>query len=1256
MSDPTLLPSGDDLRVALGVLVPAAMVTLASDRPSHDVWFAEGDRPKAEWSRVSGEAGPLPTWLVPWSNLLGSDQLRAPNGMARALVIADPIASAVSVVWWVESDAATGARLDGDLRGSPLLGMLRALIDGSLGWPSQTLGSLQRRPGIQLVLVASKRLDQDLEMVAREIYRQAGPYLLDVQVRLIFIESGGAPASHLDDVLAYHLPVEPWPTSAPWTEAEQEEFGAKLGDLERRLRESLAGLEADATSAAALFRLADRVSAMSAPGVAPREQAEADAPGTERARPMAPVHLRWALKLRRWDDADRPLRVSLGPVTLALGENASGKTSLAEAMSAVHLGAPRPRMWIPEHADRWGEAPIVELEALGEQGDDGGPTAIAASHLLPLFADDADLAASTAGDLSVASWAGLHGAGVMARQWSKIACMVRVLEAELPDLQPKTRAGKDIVGWTWVPRWMMGVIKAWLWQDSSPELEAARQAIRGRESRLYSAAMPFNSIPDFATYLQVHIPPGGSRWADVANLDAALGGNTALLAAAWRVAASKIEELRRELTITSERLEDVLFRHAAFAKLIDRYLSQDLHPPKKDVRANTATVVRLGQAGRLARWLAGGGVDLPLLLVDEPTLGQDDAASGRALARLLRLSRKVEAVRRARWTSGAAECQPKLLTARVDERGLRGLDEVATWASGGLASTLAPLGAPLPPQVVALSHREQTLAAVAELEGVTLTAPLRADLQALIPGPWWSPLSRSIKDAVPEGHGSRCSPLLLRASWPPAPDQLWRELALACAPKESASWRKWWNLLPGQLAKLGMFEIASEVSRVPKVVGWSSDDKNEVNTPPVLVETALRLIAWLASNDLLTAPLLDPEREFEPSTVRMLEIPARGGDAEEIGPTRLRRIGPVHDLLPELPSSWRACLDALPGGSGTHPDPWPVWLTFDESDLPAGQRGQSLGWIVEQTGLRLAEEVSEAALTARLHGRELKGMRLCAWSLDVSVSPASSEYAPWSRAVSLLQDRLVKRRLLRIQPNATVRIALCSDSPEDAGPKRPPHFRLFVPRGGTELEHEQMFEVGLRRLQAATASTKPPLEFALRCTMPIAMLAGSVFHRQTGYPAIVAQQLSNDVWTAWPLTVDPAAGAGWDEVKWVEQTDDPVEIHLAISVTHRILEDVQRWRGFTSSPPTTRCSLIHATVGKPGRDSVPNPEAAVRLARDLLPALDALRPNRSIPIRIFLSVPNVLAMAIGRESNAMGRFLVMDWDKEARTYKQVLTI
>lgn len=140
MPDPALLPTGDDLRIALGALIPSAMATPAAERPAFDVWFAEGGTASLAWCRVSGSASPIPAWLKPWATLLSAVHRRSPEGVTRTLVIADPIASAVSVVWQVQDDATTGSELEGDLRGEHLLGMLRDLIDGSLGWSSETLG------------------------------------------------------------------------------------------------------------------------------------------------------------------------------------------------------------------------------------------------------------------------------------------------------------------------------------------------------------------------------------------------------------------------------------------------------------------------------------------------------------------------------------------------------------------------------------------------------------------------------------------------------------------------------------------------------------------------------------------------------------------------------------------------------------------------------------------------------------------------------------------------------------------------------------------------------------------------------------------------------------------------------------------------------------------------------------------------------------------------------------------------------------
>ncbi len=61
---------------------------------------------------------------------------------------------------------------------------------------------------------------------------------------------------------------------------------------------------------------------------------------------------------------------------------------------------------------------------------------------------------------------------------------------------------------------------------------------------------------------------------------------------------------------------------------------------------------------------------------------------------------------------------------------------------------------------------------------------------------------------------------------------------------------------------------------------------------------ARRCLAWLIWTDLLPATLRDAEAEFALAGVSLQELPADGGHASDVGPTRLRRIGAVEEWLP----------------------------------------------------------------------------------------------------------------------------------------------------------------------------------------------------------------------------------------------------------------------------------------------------------------------------------------------------------------------
>jgi len=234
----------------------------------------------------------------------------------------------------------------------------------------------------------------------------------------------------------------------------------------------------------------------------------------------------------------------------------------------------------------------------------------------------------------------------------------------------------------------------------------------------------------------------------LAALDGALGGDAALRGYAMEVYDAARRGFKDQIQALSHALADLLRPPDELKEVLDALLDQEVI--RHTQRPNTAAQVRLGQAARLARWLQQGGRDWPLVLLDEPTLAQDEASCARTLARVLRLARKVELWRTAAFLAMTTEgWDPSTLVAlhaTGTEYNLEWIAPETAEATGGRV----PL--PAPAQVVVLSFQEQALAVVADQEGVVLDHKVRAALQGLVPRTWWGLLAEQLRKLA-DGKG-----------------------------------------------------------------------------------------------------------------------------------------------------------------------------------------------------------------------------------------------------------------------------------------------------------------------------------------------------------------------------------------------------------------------------------------------------------------------------------------------------------------------
>lgn len=230
-------------------------------------------------------------------------------------------------------------------------------------------------------------------------------------------------------------------------------------------------------------------------------------------------------------------------------------------------------------------------------------------------------------------------------------------------------------------------------------------------------------------------------------------------------------------------------------------------------------------------------------------------------------------------------------------------------------------------------------------------------------------------------------------------------------------------------------------------------------------------------------------------------------------------------------------------------------------------------------------------------------------------------------------------------------LILASYNPDEVLPGRHPDLRLFLPaeaqdRAGWEAQAWP----ALRQLrQALIAQGRRRLRIHAPCVPGLAIRAGAVFHRASGFEVSVTQRdESTGRQGVWALD-GPASPAPLR----VDRREDegligPDEVHLLVSATQDVFPMWSRWR-FDHPEPAV---MLHARPPTgPARDAVQGAPAARDLARAISDlALEERSKHPDLPLRIFYAGPNGLAVALGRSLNALSEIILMDFDKYAGRY------
>jgi hypothetical protein len=333
-------------------------------------------------------------------------------------------------------------------------------------------------------------------------------------------------------------------------------------------------------------------------------------------------------------------------------------------------------------------------------------------------------------------------------------------------------------------------------------------------------------------------------------------------------------------------------------KRLDQLLTHDVWYDERR-RRNTAALVRQGVAARLARAILLSPHSLPMLTLDEPTLGQHRVASARAIARITRLARVVEG---RRWVSARhiKRERPPGPPPEVSLAAARLTLARPTGQEDKLRETTEPLRLDIsarldlgPPMLLIFSYQEDALTRIAQLEGEQLTHSLSESLQKLV-APWWrADLVRGVR-ACDVAWFSATSRELPRS---PKPTLLLQQIEGALPDQPSAALtdheqNEWLKGAKVALGKLGLDALVVPLA-LPSGLDEKQSQEERDRWRGETLRASRELIRWLALVELLPAVMDDAPFDLHTSGVELRRLSPEGGEAQRVGALRLRRVSPV---------------------------------------------------------------------------------------------------------------------------------------------------------------------------------------------------------------------------------------------------------------------------------------------------------------------------------------------------------------------------
>lgn len=1341
-----LLPSDEGLRAFFGHIPERApwyyLRTLDKMGAGTPGPLEASGRSSAGWTSLSSGNGEIPR-----TGIHGVAARLCENETAPLLGVVDPLAGLVTLVWDV--DECIGTRREGNAA-SVFGRYIEATLHRYLSLVSPYAIRLGQRPGIQMAFVALAAPSEkggpgrlveahgDFRRAFQDTLRHVGLGMADIRIRWIWHDPNQDGRALLEEVLAAHAPAPPWPPHGPATAVSDDEVRERtkeLADFREKLTRAATDLASPTGDSLAIWKAAGTLAGLVS-SFPPATVTESDdrAPQREETGPPSPMLL-LDLQVGVRAFATHPVHLPLAPITLLGSENASGKTTVVEALSQLILGRPRVRGFLPEQSREWNDtrpgAPrsvaSVSATAVVPVSESTEVENIPTVLMLPLFADDADLSAGNIGETSLLTLWAFPATAALKKQLLDLTDLLYRLKKQtrvLPEKLGEAKTPKDVA----LPKRFAKALRAYLAQSSNDEPSPGNGGNDpGPKARvlkkLQKRRTRFQGIPagDLEQILEDEklwpylgrwwaILDNENGWETVGKVDQALKGSRPIR----DILSRKLDEYRKaleeEVADYAKEWAQRLFptngnkeaqSHLKFERLLDRYLDTRLESyPAETVRSNTAHQVRMGLVDRLARWLLLGRVDLPVLALDEPLLGQDAPSAVLAAGHFLRLRRKVETIRWAERAvsahrgngdmpgeapagsgTGARQAAARLTwTFDAPDASIRPSDQVADDRQIG----------PLPPQVLLVTHQAAALDAICDAEGMVLDHDRQRRLQQLIPDCWRPELRKSMADAVARYREDRSRGHVMLEQMPsPALRLYWRfPLPDRKLPPVDLGYLK---RATQACEALGLDVLQAHVVQIARAEGFPPDDWEDESGYPgreETRETRQRLLArfgkafvlWLLWNDLLPAILADADRVFHVSTLSLRELPNGGGECREQGPIRLRRVGVgqqwlPYDLVPRdeplLPGREdrkpRLTRDAVLGALLVDTEP-PLWRVQGGQTCPEA--------VIRNAGL--LPDRTEGHVTELPDGP----LRI----VDKKTGALLEEVVPAEGEVKVSTDRLsrvlMELRVNRLADRFAEEDRLCFTVWTYAPDTIPSSEVVFSFGSYVQLADPEQRKAAagtwekrvfdpLRTLK--TLLLKHPnlqnLRVYPQCPPGLALGVGTVFVHHTGMSMEVMQ--NREPWdvdfqpyhppeggVAQPLVDDLPPG-------WLSPTGH--EFHLLISVARDVAPAYLNWASRVTSESMKPCHVLHVASERPGnflltRENVSDWatfihhefsgawENAARARREKFRRQGTPPPRDSLTTRIFMAVPLALATAFGRHLNARGTIITMDLEKESRTY------